>query len=49
MGLLVLAFALLETISDTVKDRESSYWEYDHDSYFNLCTMLEEQEKEESD
>ena len=47
MGLLVLILALIETISDTITGRESNYWEYDYDNYHNLCTMLEEQEKEE--
>ena len=47
MGLLVLLSALIETISDTITGRESNYWEYDYDNYHNLCTMLEEQEKEE--
>ena len=47
MGLLILLSALIETISDTISGRESNYWEYDYDNYHNLCTMLEEQEKEE--
>ena len=46
MGLLVLISALIATISDTVQGRETNYWEYDYDNYHNLCTMLEEQEKE---
>ena len=49
MGLFVLLAALIETISDTIKGRESNYWEYDYDNYHNLCTMLEEQEKENDD
>lgn len=49
MGLLVLISALFETISDTIKGKESNYWEYDYDNYFNLCTMLEEQENEEGE
>lgn len=49
MGLLVLLSALIETISDTITGRESDYWEYDYDNYHNLCTMLEEQEKEEGE
>ena len=46
MGLLVLLLALIETISDTIAGRESNYWEYDYDNYYNLCIMLEDQEKE---
>ena len=47
MGLLVLLSALFEAIGDTIRGNESNYWEYDYDNYHNLCTMLEEQEKEE--
>ena len=47
MGLIILLSALIETIGDTISGRESNYWEYDYDNYHNLCTMLEEQEKEE--
>ena len=46
MGLFIFLSALIETISDAIKGRESNYWEYDYDNYHNLCTMLEEQEKE---
>ena len=49
MGLLVLLSALFETITDTFAGIESNYWEYDYDNYHNLCTMLEEQEKENDD
>ena len=47
MGLLVLLSALASTISDTIKGRDSIYWDYNYDNYHNLCIMLEEQEKEE--
>ena len=46
MELFVLLSALIETISDAIKGKERNYWEYDYDNYFNLCTILEEQEKE---
>ena len=49
MGLLVLFSALASTISDAIRGNESNYWEYDYDNYHNLCTMLEEQEKEEGE
>ena len=47
MGLLTLLLALISTTKDTIKGRESNYWEYDYDNYHNLCTMLEEQEDDE--
>lgn len=49
MGLFTLLFALGATINDTIKGRESNYWEYDYDNYHNLCTMLEEQEDADED
>lgn len=47
MGLLTLLFATINAIDDTIKKKKSAYWEYDYDNYFNLCTMLEEQENDE--
>lgn len=49
MGLLVLISALFETVLDTISGKDSEYWEYDYDNYHNLCTMIEEQEKDDEE
>ena len=47
MGLLALLSALFEALSDTIRGKDSNYWEYDYDNYHNLCTMLEEDDEGE--